>query len=226
MGAVVNAVALIPWWTVETVDNTRHAALGVVTGKLDEYGVTARLATYAGVPWSRARAINGALDAMRHMPPEVVILNDADSYVSRSALVQAVEMARQSWGLVRAFSRYVRLGPDGSEQWEQENAQSHGVAAIRYDCLTEVGGYDPAFEGWGYEDLALNLLLESRWESRRVEGTLYHLWHTGDPTSAGDSPYLAANEARYGLYGEHTGDYEALRLIRDEQPEPSNVVYL
>ena len=104
-------------------------------------------------------------------------------------------MAAAEQGLVRAYTRYRRLSQtataalatykealaatDEDVEWEQDVAYAHGCAVIRRDCFDKVGGYDPRFEGWGYEDCALEKITDALWSDRRVAGDLYHLWHPG-----------------------------------------------
>lgn len=171
--------------------------------------------------FNRARAIN---DAVAETDADVIVFNDADSLVEPAHISRMVHDAHAP-GLVFGYTRYRRLNrrateglssyimaftqPDQFFDWEMLNAGSNGCAAIRRECFEQVGGLDEKFEGWGYEDLAFDVICEAHWPSRRVAGDLVHLWH---PTAENTHPELTkANEARYlNEYVPLFGDREAL----------------
>jgi hypothetical protein len=147
---------------------------------------------YIQEPFSRARAVNAGIAAT---DAEIVIVNDADTLCPPSQVREAVRLAEERGGLVRAYTRYRRLSaaaseacvtykdalaaPDESFEWEQDPAYAHGCAVAQAKCWKAVGGYDPRFEGWGYEDCAAELIFNALWPDRRVPGDLVHLWHPG-----------------------------------------------
>jgi len=60
------------------------------------------------------------------------------------------------------------------------NGSAYGVYFIRRSCWEEVGGYDNRFIGWGYEDRATGIILETLFDSRIAYlsySTLWHLYH-------------------------------------------------
>lgn len=137
-------------------------------------------------------------------------------------------------GQVKAYTRYRRLGEDASRAassyrdvlaapddqivWEMEVGHAHGAVACHLDDFVNVGGYDPAFVGWGYEDLAFDLAFESIvGPTARVPGDLIHIWHQPHETAAEDDPYHLQNMARYyDRYVPAAGDPDALRALRFE----------
>lgn len=184
-------------------------------------------------PFSRARAINEAvspgLGDFLHgrQLPDILVVNDADSLCEPEAVQRAVLQATLDPGLVRAYTHYKRLTKEATEaltpttyldawqgpfDWEMENAHAHGCVAVRRECFEQVGGYDPKFRGWGYEDLAAEMLYDAHWPDRRIDGTLVHLWHP----SVSDAPEVDANaELYYGRYEKHRGDKAALLALRN-----------
>ncbi len=152
-------------------------------------------------PFSRAQAINqgvGQTDA------EIVVVNDADTLVGPEQIRRAVAWAQGAPGLVYAYTRYRRLGPDavidtykdvpyGEAKWQMESAPSQSVVAIRRSDFWEIGGMDEQFVGWGYEDCEFADRAARYVPIRRVPGDLYHIWH-GDRRED-DSPLTADRQA-------------------------------
>ena len=178
--------------------------------------------------YASGRAANaGALAASG----EILVRNDGDSLVPAAQVARAVSLARAEPGVVKAYRRYRRLSgvasracssyrdvleADGSAiEWEMFEAQSHGVMAVRRECFLEVGGYDPRFQGWGYDDIAFDVAA-GRWSSRRVDGDLFHIWHPPDPATDADDPDHAANLALFDRYSRATDELEVLAAIRAE----------
>ncbi len=174
-------------------------------------------------PFCRGHLLN---QAVTDTEADVIVLADADSLVQPHQALRAAHLAAESPGLIFGYTRYRKLSveatsqldswaqafrlPDECFEWEQLNAGSQGCAAIQRSCFNRVGGFDPKFVGWGFEDLAFDVMCEAHWPSRRVAGDLIHLWH---PTAEG-TPLASANEARYlNEYVPRFGDKDALRNL-------------
>lgn len=188
-----------------------------------------RVGRDSGADFNRSAAVNRAV-AELPASVDLLIINDADSFVTPDQLREAVALAREAPGLVRAYTRYRRLSraaadrcrswqqillaDDSDIEWQQSPAYAHGVAAIQRACFEEAGGYDPKFTGWGYEDMAFELALDARWPDRRVPGDLHHHWH-----HAADDQSEAArrNAALYhNRYEPLRGNPAALLALRRE----------
>lgn len=85
-----------------------------------------------------------------------------------------------------------RTPPDG-----RRVGVSWGITAYRAEVWDDLGGYDEHFCGWGEEDRAVRLALETLYPGGIAEGEGYvsTLWHP--PASR---EHLPRNRARYGLY--------------------------
>lgn len=164
------------------------------------------------MPFSRAVALNQGAEASG---AEILVLNDADSICPLDQVATAVELARDQAGMVFCYETYVRLDADGEPVWRQELAGSQGCMAIRRTAFLELGGYDPRFVGWGFEDLAFGLVCDAVFgKARRVPGNLYHLDH---PRYEGTWPEQErANELLYERYRAACDDPQALLAIRSE----------
>ena len=207
-------------------DPARQSALSHVLALYREFFPDWQIviAADSGQPFSRARAINGAV---RTLDCDMLVFNDGDSLVEPANISRMVRDA-EAPGLVFGYTRYRRLNqaatenlksfvlafvqPDHFFEWQMLNSGSNGCAAIRRDCFNEVGGLDENFQGWGYEDLAFDVICEAHWPSRRIAGDLIHLWH---PTAEDTHPELTKqNEIRYWhQYAPKFGDREALRAL-------------
>ncbi len=184
------------------------------------------------LPFRKASAQNTAAAGL---PGEIELLvfADADSVCRPESVRRLVELARAEPGQVLGFTRYQRLSraaterlasyhdalaPDeGMIEWEMLNSGSHGLMAIRRDCFAQVGGLDPKFVGWGAEDLAFDIICDAHWPTRRVEGTLTHLWHpraVGSDGGPAPGPEEAANLGLYQLYVACAGDRSSLQELR------------
>lgn len=180
--------------------------------------------------FSRARAVNiGAALTSSHL----LIVNDADSLCAPGQVLSAVRLALAEPGLVRAYTRYRRLSKAGTAvcdgywdalrasdtmvEWQQEPAFAHGCAVIQRSCFEDVGGYDPKFTGWGYEDMALEAVTSAHWPDRRVPGDLVHLWH---PAAWGGPDDRRNSDLYYRLYEPVKGDRAGLLAARYAEPEP------
>lgn len=176
-------------------------------------------------PFSRAASINMAAE---QTAADIIVINDADSLCESQRIAESVESALTRPGLVRAYTSYRRLSREASEvltpatyldawqgpfDWEMENAHAHGCIAVQRECFNQVGGYDEKFRGWGYEDLAAEMLYDAFWPDRRTEGTLVHLWHP----SISEGPDVDRNaELYYQRYSRLRGNAEALLALRNE----------
>lgn len=178
--------------------------------------------------FSRARACNnGANDATEG----ILIINDADTLCPPNCVREAVALATAEPGLVRAYTRYRRLSQsatasvttykealaatDAMIEWQQDVAYAHGCAVTRVECWHKVGGYDPRFEGWGYEDCAAELIFNAHWPDRRVAGDLIHLWHPGGWNFDDEHRNSKLYHERYEQLSGCADDLIALRFADD-----------
>jgi hypothetical protein len=81
-----------------------------------------------------------------------------------------------------------------------------------------VGGFDPLFSGWGYEDIGFKIACEtlSGKPMVKLSAAMFHLWHT---TSHENNPREAtyqANVARNERYQAANGDPVAVQALLDE----------
>jgi glycosyltransferase involved in cell wall biosynthesis len=74
-----------------------------------------------------------------------------------------------------------------------------GGYMVSRDQFESVGGYDERFNGWGYEDTAFLMAMETLWDYsvRPNDSYVIHLEH---PATRFDSPNIKQNEALFNEY--------------------------
>jgi glycosyltransferase involved in cell wall biosynthesis len=147
-------------------------------------------------PFSKTMAVN---NAYQQATSDVLAMVDADVWLDPHLLTAAattIRNKRSNWvqpcsTVARLSEDYTRalIQRDPSELWTP-NAKSdaHGierstnvvglVAVFSRKAFEDVGGMDPRFRGWGWEDNAFNAALATLHGKPRVwKHTVWHLWH-------------------------------------------------
>ena len=149
-------------------------------------------------PFNRAAAIN---DAARHAPDaDLYIIADSDSFVGATQLDQAINKACISGQVTFAYDRFAYLnrpmsdrvlkGFDGDwwpgVEWVLPGTCS-SMVVVPGNLWRELGGADEGFVGWGGEDIALSLALQTFGGGmQRQPGVVWHLWHAPAPHTHDD----------------------------------------
>lgn len=138
-----------------------------------------------GEPWIKAHAV---YPATLESNADILIVHDADVWTDGlEEAVGAVEQGR-TWAIPHKF--VVRLSGRGTsdyldgapleacdlEQNPYRGAMGGGIVVARRETLLDVP-LDPRFVGWGQEDLAWGLALDSLGKRWRGKAPLVHLWH-------------------------------------------------
>lgn len=137
--------------------------------------------------WSKGAAANPVVAAS---DADLIVLADADSYVSDDALTAAIDHAdAHGWAMphstVRRLSRpsteVVLAGgtADKLERSPYPALPGGGIVVLTREAWATVNGVDPRFQGWGGEDAAFGLVLSvlvGPVNPRRLS-PLTHLWH-------------------------------------------------
>jgi hypothetical protein len=146
---------------------------------------------------------------------EVALLHEADFLVEPRAVAEAVELVRAGHrGMVYAWSRHLRLTQGGTEKmlggqrarflhrtdFRLGSSTSPGGPRVVPRALWDaVGGFHPAFVGWGYEDNHFAWKTAKLAGSRRISGDLLNAWHPRRRDQPED-PYFAAQTANFELW--------------------------
>lgn len=172
-------------------------------------------------PWSKGAA---TADALRQTDADVLVVADADVWSAGTTLaVDEVTSGRARWAMPHQLVH--RLTEDatqavlqGAAMPGQPTAETHpgmpggGIVVLARTVLEGVP-LDPAFTGWGQEDQAWALALETlagpMW---RGGSDLFHLWHPPAPrrTRRIGSP---ESLARYRRYQTASGQHAQMRAL-------------
>ena len=106
--------------------------------------------------------------------------------------------------------------PEDADWYERCHAYS-GALLMRAEDFWLVGGYDPRFEGFGYEDDAFHHALDTIvGMHQRVDGFHLHLWHPHIEAERFNQPHIAANKTLAEHYDTARGNREAMLRIVGE----------
>ena len=160
---------------------------------------------------------------------EILIFLDADSIPDPAALYDSIGYVVSTKQWLFPYSRYYNLTPKGSEafmkdppwpHWQPEDSYEYeyvfpgpdpvdrppadgGCLIVHREAFEKVRGYDERFIGWGGEDRAMVLALETLvGEQNRYPAAIYHLWHPNPPSERFEHPNWAANQQLLKRYQE------------------------
>jgi hypothetical protein len=180
-------------------------------------------------PWSKGAAV---ADALSQTGAGTLVVADADVWtVGVPEAVDAVVSGRARWAmphqLVRRLTEEATQAVlDGASVSGQPTAETHrgmqggGMIVLDRQVLEGVP-MDPQFTGWGQEDQAWALALETlagpMW---RGTSDLFHLWHPPAPRRS-RSVGSAESLARYRRYQAAAGQQAQMRaLVAEFCPTP------
>jgi predicted glycosyltransferase involved in capsule biosynthesis len=136
----------------------------------------------------------------RHCRAEVVVFADADLILNRNALESSIALCRSEFDAVKPYDRLIDLTLEETQQvltgqhlvreyrsGEKPNREGigeficfcGGLFVVRREVFEELGGFDERFTGWGGEDDAMTIKLQTLLSSTHVIAgqTAWHLWH-------------------------------------------------
>jgi predicted glycosyltransferase involved in capsule biosynthesis len=176
----------------------------------------------------RAHAVN---EAAKKATGDVFIIVDMDVVFNLEVIDQITRLVNDHPWIV-PYSQGLRLSQKASkrlfEQGLPEKIQ-HDDADVEIivtwlgpfmnvmtrKCFEAIGGMDERFKGWGREDAAMVLALDTICGKHfRMEGVVYHLWHQRpvlDSTSYGN------NHRLYLQYEAAGGNVEAMHKVINDR---------
>ena len=175
-------------------DEHRNAAFDWIVRWYQARSFEVRIGTATSQPWCKAEAFNAAVAAST---ADVVVLADADSFVSSAALHEAVD-ACQTRPWASPFARVRRLSESATatllslepgvveaapvvdlEADVHDALPGGGIVVMRRDVAVRCGPFDYKFRGHGGEDFALGNVARTFTDeyAYQVRGSLWHLWH-------------------------------------------------
>lgn len=176
--------------------------------------------------FNRPQAINRAV---LQASGAVLIVADADTAFDAGwpqAAVESIYSGRSAWVLPqwyrrlarRSTSRLVRRDPDGPIEGivEEETEYSwSGLVVVPRDGFDACGGFDERFTGWGHDDIAFGVAMETLWGYHsRLPGQATHLWHPSPLEHNYGQPNNTAQRELAEEYVAAADDVAAMRAVR------------
>lgn len=148
-------------------------------------------------PFSKGKAINKAVEKSKG---NILVIADADIFYDPALLEESIkQLETHTW--VIPYQKVLNISQTSTQnlleiepQWPIPiNLETHtrpygaqikgGVNIVPRQHFETVGGFDERFVGWGGEDDAFAASLNHLCgRLKRVDGTLYHLWHPHNNT--------------------------------------------
>lgn len=141
-------------------------------------------------PFSKAKAINQAVEKSKG---DILVIADADLFYDPLLLKNSIkQLEKHAW--VIPFRRVLNISQKSTQelletepQWpipinvetrQRPYAAMGGINIVPRRHFEAVGGFDERFVGWGGEDDAFAASLNQMCGYvKRMDATLYHLWH-------------------------------------------------
>lgn len=183
------------------------------------------LGTCPGTEWRKGYAVDAGVQASKG---EVLIIADADCIVPFEALDSAVELVRSgeaSWVVPHTLVK--RLNRDSTEAYlqtaptdditpsgnltksEYQGYAGGGIVVVERAKYDFVGGIPRGFVGWGAEDEAFALILDTMLgKHTRLKYDLFHLYHPTGKRAKGTE--YRHNRALYNKFLAYSGDPERM----------------
>jgi GT2 family glycosyltransferase len=171
-------------------------------------------------PFNRSAARNQA--ARQAGKWKVAVFADADT-IGDPALIDISIQHAANGHLSYPFTEYAGLSATGTRRlieggglsgpYKRKRLSPGGILAVSRQLFEQVGGWDEAFQGWGYEDLAFSYAAGTLGGIRREPGRIHHLWHPIVPEKRDAIAGRTINRTRMMRYRVANGDQEAMRRL-------------
>lgn len=181
-------------------------------------------------PFNRGEARNRAFS---QCSADTLLIADADTLFHVDQIEAAIQMLkwRRTW--VIPYTWYYNLSrevtnsilnldptetimePTSPASYEHKVESWAGLLVMSRIAFETVGGYDERFQGWGYEDNAFRLAMDTLWgqHERVAWGYCLHLWHPAAEEDRFGQPHIYENRARFRDYEAASGDPGRMRQV-------------
>lgn len=183
-------------------------------------------------PFNRSLAINNAAENAGDW--DVAVIIDADVLCDPHSVRSAVDIAAVTHSMVLAGDERVMISRQGTTKildgyrgnWRvrgiQERVYTDGCSCcvvVSRKLWDDVGGFDPLFTGWGFEDIAFRVACEtiSGKPMVKLSSAMFHLWHTTSHENNQRQPTYQSNAARCDRYKAAHWDPEQIHKLLDER---------
>lgn len=142
---------------------------------------------------------------------DVLFITDADTIFHVDQVRAAYKLIEEGvpWVIPYALGKYYNLTQETTARilandpylvvpepltWIHKLDSWAGLLMVTRSAFNQVGGYDPRFRGWGYEDNAFRAALDIHvGPHQRTEHYALHLWHPTTEAENFGQPYIGAN---------------------------------
>lgn len=186
-------------------------------------------------PWNKAVAVNRLLD---QVTGEKVLLYGSDHLPPSEEKLAEISAALDEHPFVGCFTRHSTLSAatvgqlwrsiQTHDTWppvfRHVDFHSHapfalGVVAARRDALTELGGLDERFVGWGGEDIAIREAAAGLWGPvPQLAGQVISVWHPAAARDMAESNMAIVAEYRANKHRMRDYLNETLRARTGQRP--------
>lgn len=168
-----------------------------------------------GGPFNRSAAINAGVAAAADW--DVLVIIDSDVLADPTAVAAAVDVAAGTGRMVLPHNERIMLNKAGTEKvlaghrgsWRERSMVEtvytdsiSCVVAVSKQLWERVGGFDPLFVGWGFEDSAFTraCMAVTGKPYIRLASELFHLWHPPQEGAHRHGAQQKTNRARLVRY--------------------------
>jgi hypothetical protein len=166
-------------------------------------------------------------NAVKQAKSNIIFIPDADAFIANVSELTEITDQMPGAGLV-SYNRYFPLSQSQTvDVLSQEPGEDlilppvtdrdldlvygffFGMTRHTFDSIH---GFDERFSGWGCEDPAAVLTIETLvGPVRRITRNIYHLWHPPSPEKDSKNPDYKRNEALWNKYRTYEGNPKGLR---------------
>lgn len=147
--------------------------------------------------------------AFKQSTEQVLLIGDADMVVAPTALKKSLDAVDQELDVVRPFRNLIDLDQketqcfldSGSIENSTKDSMldrnyaneslclAGGFFLIKNECFGKLKGFDERFEGWGGEDDAFSIIVQSVSNKTAIlrEGIAWHCWHPRSKAQEGQA---------------------------------------
>jgi predicted glycosyltransferase involved in capsule biosynthesis len=126
---------------------------------------------------------------LKYCTTENVIFGDCDVIMEYQSFISSLNLL-ENYDVVAPYNKIINLNKSESMQLNTDIfnkkallddhnrlSLSGGICFFKTDSIRKIGGWCESFEGQGYEDIGLDVLIKSKMTWVASENVAYHLYH-------------------------------------------------
>lgn len=187
--------------------------------------------------FNRAASRNAGVEKANH---ETILFADADTFAPKKFWIDVAVRAQieKSYSWILPYAVYINANALWSEAILEEDSETFevlqepaedlydhrltdsisGIFTTTKSAWNEINGEDERFNGWGMEDRARELALDTLCgpHERVLNTFVVHLYHPAPEENCFGQPEIENNRRLHGRYLRASGDKEAMRSLCNE----------